>query len=502
MMLGTALSRLLGLVREQVIAGLFGTTAVTSAFITASGVPTMVYDLLIGGAVSAALVPVFSDYAGDDDGLGEVASSIALLALVLLVAIAMVLALFAPVVVWALGATTDATVYEQTVAMVRWLLPAVVFLGFSGVSSALLYARRQFAYPAFAIAAFNAGIIVAAVALAPLLGPGSLVVGVLAGAILQCIAQWPALRRLRWRLRLDLGHPGVRRIIALYAPVAGGLVVTIVGIAIDRNLAWRTGEDSVAVMRFATTLVQLPLGLVGTALSFAILPTLTRLAGEHDDAYRGTLAQGIRLAVLAMLPATVGLTLLREPVVALLFERGVFDPTSTARTAGAFLLYAPQMPFVAVDQLLVVAFYARKNTLTPMLVGVLGVSVYVAVGLTLIGPGQMGLSGLVMANTAQHIVHAVVLFVLLRRATGSLHERPLGGAVLRATAAVGLAGGVAWLVGATLPAAVDVPSRLLLVGIAGAAFAGVYAAAVVVLGVTEARQIAGRLCARLNRGMK
>src|SRR5262249_5909763 len=158
----------------------------------------------------------------------------------------------------------------------------------------------------------------------------------------------------------DVSHPAVRRIIRLYAPVAAGLIVTEVAVLIDRNLAWRTGDDSAAIMRFATTLIQLPLGLVATATSLAVLPLLSRLADEPEE-FGEALGTGLRLALIAIIPAAAFLVVFAEPVVRLLFQRGAFDAAATEATVRAFRWYAPQLPFVAIDQLLVYAFYARRN---------------------------------------------------------------------------------------------------------------------------------------------
>ena len=296
--LGNVASRLLGIVREQVIAGLFGATGVTDAFVAASTVPTMVYDLLIGGAISAALIPVFSEYADDHpedlNRVGSTVINLATLALVIVVALAIPLA---PQLVTLLGVGFAPEIRQQAIGMVRIILPAVVFLGLSGITTALLYARRQFVLPALVAAAYNLGIIVTVLLLAGTLDAMSLVLGILVGSALQIGLQAPGLRGFRYSLALDLRHPGVRRIARLYLPVAAGLVVSQVGVLIDRNLASQTGEGSMAAMRFATTLVQFPLGLVGSAVGFAVLPTLSRHAASalvdgDAGAYKSTLAQG------------------------------------------------------------------------------------------------------------------------------------------------------------------------------------------------------------------
>ena len=444
-MLGNVVSRLLGLGREQVIAGFFGNTGTTSAFGAAITVPTMLYDLLVQGAISAALIPVFADYAHSDskDELGKIAGAVLTWALAILAPAVLILEVFAPQVAEILVPGLSPAAQSEALTLLRIVLPSVIFLGISGITTALLYSQQVFTYPAFCVAAYNLGIIVLALLFAPILGPSSLVIGAVVGAFMQIALQLPGLKGIRLSFSLNLRHPALTRILKLYAPVALGLVVSQIGVLIDRNLASRTGEDSIAVMRFATTLVQFPLGLAVTATSFAILPTLSRLgnsepadlqsATESMSSYKETLVMGMKMALLAIIPATVGLVLLRTPIIRLLFEHGVFDAYGTARTALAFLYYAPELPFVAVDQLLIFAFYARKNTLVPTLVGVLGVSVYVVAGLSLMGP--MGMAGLVLASTLQNSLHAIVLFVLLERAIGSLRGYGLASTVAKAAGA-------------------------------------------------------------------
>jgi putative peptidoglycan lipid II flippase len=233
-------------------------------------------------------------------------------------------------------------------------------------------------------------------------------------------------------------------------------------------------------MRYATTLVQLPLGLVATALSFASLPVLSRYgaSGAAEDGFRRTLALGLKAALFFVVPATVALITLRGPIVRLLFQRGAFGDEGAALTALALLYYAPQLPFVAVDQLLIAAFYALQNTQLPVLVGVLGAAVYTAVAVSTVG--WLGMPGLVLANTVQNSAHAVILLVLLWRATGALGAEGIGGAAAR----IGLAGCLMAAVLLVLLALVPPPGHSLglaayvvvVGGLATAAYVGVLAA--------------------------
>lgn len=426
-LLGNLASRILGLVREQVIASLFGITIITSTFATANTVPTMFYDLVIGGAVSAALVPVLSSYADSDDHseFGKIVGTLLTGAVIVLIVLVVILILGARQVAEVLGAAKTPETEALTVGFLHIVIPALTFLGLSGVTAAACYARRWFAFPAFSIALYNGGMVLTIIVAHRQLGPTSLAVGVLVGSFLQLAAVAPGLAGIPIRIGLDFRHPAIRHILRLYAPVAAGLVISEIGVSIDRNLAWSTGIHSVAIMRFATFLVQLPLGLVATATSLAVLPVLSRLVDDMDS-FRHTLSVGLRLALLAIIPAAAFLVSFREPVIRLIFQHGAFDATATSVTATAFLLYAPQLPFVAVDQLLVYAFYARKNTLTPMLVGLGGVCVYFASALLLIGPAHLGLDGLILANTLQNSLHAIVLVFLLWRSVGSLHGFGVG----------------------------------------------------------------------------
>lgn len=414
--LGNVTSRALGLVREAVIAALFGVTGPTSAFRTATRVSTAVYDLLLSGATTSALVPVFSDYVatGRSGELSRVVSTLINLTVLCLGLIVAVLVVVAPALATALGATPD--FYELTVDLIRLALPSIILLGISGIMTSVLYAGRSFALPAFAGAAYNLGIIAAALLLTPSLGIHGLALGLACGAALQVALQIPAFRGLRYIPAVDVSHPGVRLILRLYGPVFLGMVASYAVVVIDTFLAWRTGPDSVAAMAFATTLIQFPIGLVGAAASLAFLPWLSRLASDgraSEGAFAQTLAQGLRVVLILIVPMGLILVVLREPVIMLLFQRAAFDEAATQRTSLALLAYSPQLPFVVVDQLLIVAYYARKQTLTPVLVGVAGIGVYLFTALATVE--SMGMAGLALANAVQNSVHAIVLYGLLAR---------------------------------------------------------------------------------------
>jgi putative peptidoglycan lipid II flippase len=437
--LGGIASRVLGLVRETIIADLFGASGLVSAFRVASSVPAMIYDLLVGGMLSAALVPVFSEVVEREgrEALWALFSRVASLAAVVLAALVVLLELLAPQLAWLLGGGFEPTLQTALAQMIRIIAPAVLFFGLSGVVTGLLYSLKQFTYPAFGAAVFNLGIIIAAPLLAGRLDAFSLAVGVLLGSLLQLLVQAPALRGTRVRFDLDLSDPALRRILRLYLPIALGIIISNVQIAVDRRLASSTGESSIAWMANATTMVQLPHGLVAVAISLAVLPTLSRLSATGDkEGYRHTLAQGLRLVLALIIPATLGLFVLAEPIIALLFEHGRFTAHDTLWTTQALRFYLLGLIFATVDWPLNYASYARQDTLTPALVGVVSVGVYLVVALALLQP--MGMLGLVLADSAKHVSHALIMMIVTWRSTGGLADLGL----VRTTGKVLLASGV------------------------------------------------------------
>jgi putative peptidoglycan lipid II flippase len=501
--LGNVSSRLLGMARELVKAQLFGATGLVSAFEVANAVPTMLFDLLVGGMISSALVPVLSDYVGSErarDEFWRLTSTLLSVSAVLLAAIVVLAELLAPQIAWLFGARhfEDPTLWPAATHLLRIILPAILFLSIAGLLTGALYSLKRFTLPAFTAAVFNATVVVVA-----LLNPErieGLAWGVLAGAVLQVIMQFPHLewKELRWRW--SLAHPALRRMIKLYLPIVLGVVVSQVAIAISYNLATRTGDESVAIMRYATTLIQFPLGLVGTAVSVAILPTLAQQASSHDGdaAFRGTLAQGLNLELVLIIPATIGLFVLARPIVALAFERGGFLPAATRETATVLRFYLIGLPFAAVDQLLIFASYARKNTLAPALVGVLSVVVYLLVAFLLIGP--LGLYSLMIADSVKHMVHAGTMVYLLRRRLGGVRDGILRTAA-KALLASGLMGSVVWALSGLVPEASTLVHRIILVGGGGLVGLGLYGLLIGLFRVREAQLLWGLIRSRLPRGI-
>lgn len=449
--LGNIASRMLGLLREIVIAAIFGASGEVSALRIALQVPNLLYDFLIGGMLSAALVPVLSETLRlrPRAEFVRLVSVLVSVAAVLLAGVMLLLGLGAPLITQLLAggfADTNPALIPLTTNLIRLMAPALWLLGMSGLLTGVLFALQRFSFPALATAIFNLGVVVAVPLLADRLGVFSVAVGVLIGGLAQlAIMHWDVQRAqvpIRWQI--NWRHPALGKILRLYAPIAAGLVVMLFQVGLDRRLASGTGDQSIAWMAAATTLQQLPLGLISVAVSLAALPSLSRFFAARDDAsFRRTLGRGLRMVLLFIAPAAIGLWLLGEPLTRLLFEHGAFTAEDTEQVVSALNIYVIGMLCAAVDFPLNYAFYARNNTLLPALVGVVSVGIYMLAAFTLLAP--LGYLGLVWADTAKQAAHALIMVFFLWRTVGRLGVR-LGQGMTQVAVSALLMALVIWLV--------------------------------------------------------
>ncbi len=525
--LGSIASRVLGLAREIVLTNLFGATGASDAFRVAVIVPKALYDLLIGGHVNSAIVPVLSEVVtlkGRDE-LWRLVSVLLTLVTAALALLVLLLEIFAYEVVHLVGGGYTEPTLTLATYLLRVTAPALVFLSLFAILSGTLYALRSFTWPAFAGVVFNGSIVLLSLLLAPAPqvqitleqtgaiwqsarpseGVIAVALGWLVGALAQLVLQLPGLRGARFRLSFQWRHPAVRRIAALYLPVMMSLILdTLVIRFVSYNLASQTGEGSISKMELATTLIQFPQGLIATAISIAILPTLSRQAvlvtDEGRRTFRDTLGLGLRLAITLILPAAVGLFVLAQPIIALLFQHGAFTAADTSMTVLVLRLYLIGLPFAALDLLLVYAFYARQDTLTPALVGLLSLTLYMVTALVLFP--EFGLFSLMIADSLKHIVHALVsAFLLRRRMNGFGRQRLLWtmGKAGIATAFMGVAGILALPVLMNWVGTTGIMREFLLVLVSGGLCVGLYVALALLLRLEELRWLAGMIWQRLRR---
>lgn len=523
--IGNVASRIIGLVRETVKANLFGASPLLAAYEVAAYIPNSLYDLIIGGMVNSSLVPVFSDYASKErrQELWALLSMVLSAATILLLLVVALVELFAPQVAWLMGARNfnDPALTAVTIRLIRLATPAVFFMSIASIFTGALYALKRFTIPAFMGATLNGTVVIITLLWSD--NVDSLIWGLLAGSLLQILLQWLALtwekspaqreRRAQLRWQLQWRHPAIRRILQLYAPIVGGLVINQLAYALSINLATRIGDNSVTYMRFATTLYQFPLGLIVTALSIATLPTLSRQAVGQLNAFKSTLAEGTCLVITLIMPAAAGLFALAAPIITLLFQHGEFTPQDTVVTTLALQAYLFGLPFAAVDQMLIFASYARKDTLRPALVGVVSILVYLGTAVLLQRPlgtigqalgRQMGLAGfigletlsngllsLMVADALKHMVHTALMIWILRRQLQGLGGYGVAGAAFKSLAAAGITGLAAYGTAVFLSPHLSftLPGKLALVLAAGSAGLLAYTLMVFLLDIREAKSL-------------
>lgn len=422
---GNVAGRLVGLARDMVKSHTFGAGSSVDALNIALRVPALLYDLFVGGMISSSLVPVFAGHGKSERAaLWESLSVLASLGALVFSLVALAIALLASPIAYIMAGGASDEVLDLTAHLLRITAPAMLFLGLSGMLAGALLALRRFVFPAFATVALNGGVIAITLLLHQKLGVLAMALGLALGSLLQLVLQWVGLRDARLRLRLSPGHPAVRQVTRLYAPIALGLLVDIlVGRPLTYRLASQAGPGGISWMEYALSISQLPRGLVALGIASAILPVLAEhAAGEGPqgsrEPFQATLARGLRLTLVLVIPAAAGLFVLAHPTVTLLLEHGSFTSLDTRMTSLALQLYLLGGPFAVVDGLLVYAFYARHDTLTPALIGVGVVVAYAGLAFALMP--LLGLFGLMVADGVKLLLHTLVSLLLLSRKLGGL----------------------------------------------------------------------------------
>jgi len=423
---GTVLSRIFGFIRETAIAYQFGATAQTDAYLVASVIP-MALSGLVAGAVAVAFIPVFTEYrlkAGEGEAW-TMASTVINLTALLLVAGTAIYLLAAPFLVPLLGPGLASETQALAVHLSRLLAPTIIFIGLVGLATAVLNAYRHFTYPAFAVLLYNCGMIGGALLLGRLMGISGLVLGAVAGAAAYLFALSVPLagKKNYYRPTLeDLSHPGVKKVGLLVLPFIVGSAAAQLNLLVDRILASGLVEGSISALNFAIRVMQLPLGIFAGAAATAAYPFLAeQAAGEKADDLRRTFSEGLRMLWFIVFPLSMGLMVLGQPIIRLLFEWGAFNATATEMTAVALLCYSVGIFAHAANALLVRVYYSRQDMRTPVKLGLLAVGLNIALNLILVR--RLAHGGLALASSVAATANCFLLAYCLRRRLGHLDGR-------------------------------------------------------------------------------
>ena len=452
----TLLSRIFGYIRDMVIAGVFGAGMMTDVFIAAFRVPNLLRRLFGEGSLAVSFIPVFSEYMtkqGQNDAYALAAAAIRLLVLVLSV-LTILGVLAAPLIVKALayGFIDTPEKYALTVSLTRIMFPYVFFIGLVALFMGILNVLGHFAAPALAPVLLNLAMIISVftatrLSLEPVFWVYGLAIGVVLGGALQLILQLPFLVRKGiafWR-GTEICHPGLRKIGLMFLPATFGAAVLQINTLIGNLLASFQPDGSISYLYFADRLVQFPLGVVGISAATAVLPAFSRQAATADlSAIRDTFANAVNMVLFIIIPAMVGLIVLRSPIIILLFQRGAFSEVASRLTADAVLYYAIGLWAFAILRIVAAAFYAQQDVKTPVRCAIIAIGANILFGVGL--AELMGHSGIALALSLSATLNVILLLHALKKRLKHLESRRISASVSRIIPSSLLMGIAVWAV--------------------------------------------------------
>jgi len=444
--LATLCSRILGFIRDMVIARLFGVYIYAQAFVIAFKIPNLLRDLLGEGAANAAIVPVLTEYSVKRTreefwGLANVLMNVIL---IVLCGITILGAVFAPVMVRLIapGFSASPEKLAATILLTRLVFPYILLIGLAAYAMAILNTLKHFSIPAFSPCLLNISIIACALIWGE--GVKGLAAGVLIGGLLQLAVQIPVLYKkgFRFSFKKNFGHPAIKQIGGLMAPRLFSSAIYHLNNFMDSifgSLAFIAGEGAVAALYFSYRLIQFPLGIFSNSLSQAVLPTFSQQALEPDQKkLKATLGFGLRMIFFLMVPASAAFMVLSDPLVKNLFGGGRFDLHSVRMTADALFFYSIGLAAYGGVKILQSCFFSLKDTVTPTKVSVLALIINVCLNAILMFP--MKLSGIALATSISGITSFCVLFYILRKKINGFDYRALFPSFIKiALASIGMA---------------------------------------------------------------
>jgi len=449
----TLLSRLFGFIRDVVIAWFFGAGLSSDAFFVAFRIPNLLRRLFAEGSLSIAFIPVFTEYLtvkGRDEAFKLARAAMLLLSMILAV-VAVLGVLLSPVIIKVIapGFIDSPEKFFLTINLTRIMFPYIFFIGLVALCMGILNSLGHFAAPALAPVFLNIAMICSVFFISPYMSDPvtGLAIGVLIGGVLQLALQIPFLikKGLYFWQRIKIGHPGLKRIGVLMLPTVFGAAVYQINILVGTLLASLLPEGSVSYLYYADRLVQFPLGIFAIATATAILPSLSRQAASRDlEAVKATFAHAMKLVLFITIPSMVGLIMLREPIVALLFKRGVFDSKAVQLTAYALLYYGIGLWAFSGVRIVVSTFYALQDTRTPVRIAVISIIANIGLGIILMGPLAHG--GLALSTSLASMLNLGLLVRALKIKLGPLGLRSIAESACKNVVCAAIMGAVVMVV--------------------------------------------------------
>jgi len=502
--LSFVLSRILGLAREVILAREFGTGPEMEAYVSAFRIPDLLFLVVMSGAFGAAFIPVFAEYVtkGDQTRAWNLASAVITwsgLAVLILSGLAFVLA---RPLMHVVAPGFDSETEDMAVRLMRILLLSPVFLGFGIAAKGILEAHNQFTLPALAPLVYNLAIIIGALWFVDDYGIYAIGWAVIIGALGHFLIQVPGLVRagMRFRPTLDRQVDGLREVARLFGPRVIGMAVFQINFIAVTAFASTAGDESVAAINYAWQLLMLPHGVLALSISTVVFPTMAALysQGRMED-FQRTLDRTIRPLLFLSIPSSIGLFLLREPIVQVLFQNGNFDASSTSLVIAPLAWFAAGLLGYALTEILTRVFYATRDTVTPVVTGVL--TVVLNIILCALFKESLGYTGLALALSVTTGSEAVILLLFLRHRIGHIVRPGFGSWLVK----VALASAVmTCVILVTVPLLSDAltaqgtgPMSLLLFAYAMSMYLVAFMGAALVFGIPELQALVGKIASRL-----
>lgn len=449
----TFLSRIAGYGRDVVIAYFFGATASTDAFWVAFRIPNLLRRLFAEGSLTISFIPVFTQYleTKSKEEAKQVADAVFTILVFLLILISIGGILLSPYIIKLFAAGFDESTFDLAVSLNRIMFPYIIFISLTALSMGVLNSLRHFFAPAISPVILNICIIVAVLLLyknynVPIYAAA---VGVIAGGILQLVFQLPFLygRGFLFSFRKQVRHPAVKKIGLLIIPQLFGVAVYNINILVNTQYASFMAEGTISYLYFAERLIEFPLGIIAVSIATVLLPSLSSHVSKKEfGKFRETYSFTLRLMFFILIPALVGLIVLREPICNLLYQRGEFDYAATVFTSQALLGYAVGLWAVGGIRITAPAFYSMQDTKTPVIIAFIAFIVNAILGYVLGFTLGYNHTGLALASSISSIINFVLLFYLIERRVGNINIKSIIVLLVKLTAISAVMGVVVWRV--------------------------------------------------------
>ena len=501
----TFLSRILGFVREQVLLSRFGLGYKADAYIAAFTIPDFLYEILVGGAIAAAFIPVFRSLLsteGEKEAWTVASTAINVVVIVMLIGVTLGM-IFTPYLIPLVAYGLSGETLELTVRLTRIMFPAVIFTALNGLMMGILQSHKKFLPPALGAIFYNIAIIGGGIFLSPFLDIAGFSVGVVIGVLGNFLIQLSALKKIGigYKPLIDFNHPGVRKLALLMIPAIIGLSAAQINLIVNQNIASDLAAGSIATLRLANRIMVLPLAIFGASIAIAFFPTLTdKAARSQIDQYKETLSLGIRSISFLTIPSAVALMVLGVPIVRVFFQQGQFTAADTKLTASVLFFYSFALLAQGMTGVLVRGFYALQKSFIPVSISV--VTILLNFTLNMLFKESLGVRGIALAFSLTAAFNVLALFFMLRRQIGALGIKRMTTSFTKIIIASLIMAVAAYFTSLGLESFLDVSSKInqiLQVGTTILVAAFVYGGIAIVLKMEEANPVIGTLKRRFGK---